>query len=234
MNKQLVASGVLVILGMTGSVAAQAAMLQTGDLLTITAGVTVYDQYNNPVNVAGGSYFVCDCNGDLGIQNAEKIAMTPGSDGGIRIGSTQSPGAIDDYYSFFTIPGRHYTTVAVTGGTTNGVDLSGWTMDWNTVSIELPSRAWTPTNCATVGVACSGYVDGVAVFNWSGVYGDTYTLDYSSRVPTGHYSGFGDVPFFLHLEGVVVSAVPVPGAVWLLGSGVLGLLGVARRRTGAE
>lgn len=230
MNKKLLASGVLAILGTVGSAATQAAMLQTADLLTITAGVTVYDQYSNAVNVSGGSYFVCDCNGNLSISNGEKIAMTPGSDGGIRIGSTQSPGEIDDYYQFFDISGRHYTSVAVTGGTTNGLNFSGWNMDWNSGVMPLGGIAWTPTNCATVGVACSGYADGVAVFNWNGVYGGAYTLDYTARVPLGHSSGFGYVPFLVHLEGVVMSAVPVPATVWLFGSGLLGLMGVAQRR----
>ncbi len=34
-------------------------------------------------------------------------------------------------------------------------------------------------------------------------------------------------------EGVAVSAVPVPAAVWLFGSGLLGLVGVARRKKAA-
>lgn len=226
MRKTTVCSGLAVVLGSVG-MTAQAAMLMNGDLLTITAGVSSSGHYGSWVS--GGSYFACDCNGNLVISIDEMFPIAPGSDGGIVVGTTQMPGQIDDYWNFFTIPGRHYTTVPVTGGTTNGVDLSGWTMDWNGGSIELPSDAWTPTNCATWGIACSGYADGVAVFSWSGVYGDAYTLDYSARVPQGHPSGFDSVPFFLHLEGVVVSAVPVPAAVWLLGSGLLGLMGAAGR-----
>lgn len=34
----------------------------------------------------------------------------------------------------------------------------------------------------------------------------------------------------LHVTGYSVSAVPVPAAVWLFGSGLLGLIGVARRK----
>ena len=37
----------------------------------------------------------------------------------------------------------------------------------------------------------------------------------------------GQAPAF---NGVVASAVPVPAAAWLMGSGLLGLVGVARRR----
>lgn len=233
MRKTLLCGSLAVVLGSAG-MATQAAMLMNGDRLMMDAGVVVYDSYQYQSDVSSGSYFVCDCNGDLKITGTEKIAMSPGSDGGIVIGTTQSPGEIDDFFSFFGIAGRHFTTVAVTGGTTQGLDLSGWNMDWNSSTIPLGTGAWTPVNCESSGVACAGYADGVAVFDWSGVYGDAYTLDYASHVPQGHSSGFGGVPFFLHLEGTVMSAVPLPAAAWLLGSGLLGLLGTARRRLRTE
>jgi len=31
--------------------------------------------------------------------------------------------------------------------------------------------------------------------------------------------------------GAAINAVPVPAAVWLFGSGLLGLIGIARRKT---
>ena len=34
-----------------------------------------------------------------------------------------------------------------------------------------------------------------------------------------------------HLEAVGVSSVPVPGAVWLFGSPLLGLIGIARKKS---
>jgi len=44
---------------------------------------------------------------------------------------------------------------------------------------------------------------------------------------TGHFAGgtMGGVPLSLN-----ISAVPVPAAVWLFGSGLVGLIGIARRR----
>ena len=56
----------------------------------------------------------------------------------------------------------------------------------------------------------------------------------------GHFIvfGLGQISFngtVLSFTGNTTSPVPIPGAVWLLGSGVLGLLGIGRRRerTGA-
>lgn len=54
------------------------------------------------------------------------------------------------------------------------------------------------------------------------------TLNHFATVPIGDPSGTGGVSYALHLEGTI-SAVPVPVAMWLFGSGLLGLIGVARR-----
>lgn len=50
----------------------------------------------------------------------------------------------------------------------------------------------------------------------------------TSDMPGGPFAGFQ--PTFNGTATVVPSAVPVPAAAWLLGSGLLGLVGVARRK----
>jgi hypothetical protein len=79
----------------------------------------------------------------------------------------------------------------------------------------------------------AGYGNGIGLFNWDGVYGHAYTLDYTATVATGHPSGFGDVRYALHLEGVV--AVP-EASTWGMMLAGLGLVGVAARarRQGGE
>ena len=60
--------------------------------------------------------------------------------------------------------------------------------------------------------------------------GDTYILDYLGHVEQGSPSGFDGIEVRIHLEGSI-STVPVPAAVWLFGSGLIGLIGLARRKT---
>jgi len=40
---------------------------------------------------------------------------------------------------------------------------------------------------------------------------------------------YANSPWYFGLDDVDVSPVPIPGAVWLLGSGVVGLIGLKRR-----
>ena len=84
---------------------------------------------------------------------------------------------------------------------------------------------------------------------WSdgwGDYWDGYTLNQGPApiATTAGVFGITDGPFegiqvhldigsgnSLYVTSIESSEVPVPAAVWLLGSGLLGLLGLARRRT---
>lgn len=223
MNKNIFA---VMIGAMLGGVAmeAQAAVLNPGDLLTIDAGVV-----DGELGVTGGSWYAMDMTGDGQIATFERGPLYPGTDGGIITGTTQSPGQID-YYLFGGNSGYDYTTVAPTGGTDTGIDFSGWTLDWNAIpAIPMVAGAWTPGNCGVLGCSGATFVDGVAAFSWNGVYGDSYSLWYTATVPLNDPSGFGGVRYMLHLEGSVLASVPAPAAAWLLGSGLLGLLGVARR-----
>lgn len=217
------------VFGVT-TMTAHAATVSNGDQLTIMNGVQQVDANNNPVNVTVGSWFAMDLSGDSKIQGTEKTPITMGSQG-IIIGANQTPGQIDTW-TFNAATGMDHTpTVAITGSTETGLNMSGWTVNWNGGDIPMPSGAWNPGNCATVGVSCAN-ANGIGTFTWNGLDGGSYVLDYAATVPPP--SGFAGTKYYLHLVGTVQLAptapIPVPAAVWLLGSGLLGLVGVARRK----
>ncbi len=245
MKKKILSAVIVSSLGAVTSLGAQAATVNYGDVLHITSAVTAYDSNGNYAGVTAGSYYGIDfITYDGAITTVEKIALSEGT-AGLVIGVTSTPGAshsgaptagdtnaVTAPDLFLGNTGSWYFTSPVTGNTTNGLDMSGWNWSWNgNPSIPLGSLAWQPTNCVDLGCAGYTFTGGIGLFQWDGVYGHAYTLDFTSTGVHGDPTGFGDVRFYTHLEGIVTAApVPVPAAVWLFGSGLAGLLGLARRR----
>ena len=126
---------------------------------------------------------------------------------------------------FLASPGMHYTTsptnVLSSNGNTATIDFSGWSWAFNgaAASFNLGSGSW------------GSNPDGIAeiICNVDCGNGDTYTLYYTATVPTDEPNDFGGFEYQLHLTGTV-STVPIPAAVWLFGSGFIGLIGVARQK----
>ncbi len=225
----------ITLLGLT-SMMTQAATLNTGNQLTINSGISVYDSYGAITDVVSGSYFACECSGNGRISGSEKIDLQQGTEGFI-IGVVQAPGTpthvgqplptdwnrITAPYGYIVATGQEYTTSPITGSTEMGLDFSGFNWTWNGIEvINFGTGAWG-----------AGYTDGIANFVWDGIYGHSYTLDYHTTIATGDPSGFGSVKIAYHFEGTV-NAVPVPAAVWLFGSGLIGLFGVAKRNRNAR
>ena len=117
-------------------------------------------------------------------------------------GTTFGPGT----YSFATVEGATYTGVVVGAGQVGGHILFNW-----------------------------GVVADIDVINvWdvaAGVYTSTDGISGTPANPDG-VRGYGmlDGAFAGFNANFDFTAVPVPAAVWLFGSGLLGLVGVARRR----
>lgn len=213
-------------------------------------------------NVASGSFFSMDGNGNGTVQNAEKVAISQFA--ALTIGSVQSSGgshaglpgtvageapSIDNPWGFFGNTGMHQTTSAITAisddnAGTVSLDFSGWAVTWNCIP-NIPMGGCQGGDPANNGgfSTCDFDQDGVDDFVDSAVAtltctndcseNDTYTLTYAAHVPVGDPSKFGGVLYNLTLTGTIGSAVPVPAAAWLFGSGLLGLAGVARRRKAA-
>jgi len=80
-------------------------------------------------------------------------------------------------------------------------------------------------------VSATGNFD-IATINFNVVGGTGTTINFNeSCLGCGWFGGGSQVPFVVdYTPGqVAVAAVPVPAAVWLMGSGLLGLVGIGRR-----
>lgn len=171
----------------------------------------------------------------IGMDSANNpIYLSDGNGNNITATTTENPG-VDEPWSFFGNTGMDFTTKAVTvvndAGTKKFLDFSGWTVTWNGIpAIPMTTGAWG------IGTNFFGGGNGVARILCSSntcSQTSTFTLDYFATVPLNDPSGFGGVKYTLHMEGHVgeaVAAIPVPAAVWLFGSGLVGLAAVARRK----
>jgi hypothetical protein len=107
------------------------------------------------------------------------------------------------------------------------VDLSSWAVLWNgTVFDQGPGGTGTDgTNPVNYADAVDASFDPVT---------KRYSVSWGNLIIGGPFNGFNG---YWHFEGtyegdtVIPPPVPVPAAAWLFGSGLLGLAGLARRKT---
>ena len=109
-------------------------------------------------------------------------------------------------------------------GTTLTIDLSAWGGWYKPFSAQFPLF---PDTAAVVSASALG----AGTLNADQFY---YTLDWSHNITVAENGFFANNIADFHLEGIGtvsgVPQVPIPAAAWLFGTGLLGLVGVARRK----
>jgi hypothetical protein len=210
-------------------------------LITATGSANAVLVNGSTLNIGEGSFFAMGGNSTI---------AAPGFDGqfitgyqGLVLGTVQTPTGshagvpdgsespmIDNPWLFFQNTGMHgnqsASNVLTASGNTASIDFSGWSISWNGLDsgtasgpVLLEAGAWFGSTVngvaqVTCGVDCGD--------------GDTYTLIYSAHTGCGNPSS-GCSQYLLNLTGTI-SAVPIPSAIWLFGSGLMALAGAARFR----
>ncbi len=100
---------------------------------------------------------------------------------------------------------------------------------------ELGNSENHDTSSGSSGLQNTGdfyHLDGTWPY-WSGTEKTTGSTAWSFNMRWGSQDVYneGFIALGLALRSGNVSAVPIPGALWLLGSGLLGLLGIKRRQS---
>jgi len=220
--------------------------------LTSTA-ILNFDSPEYDINgqVISGSNFGVDFTGDGTIELIERTGLTMND--GLKLGATQtatpiSPG-IDQPWNFFGNQGVHTTFSDISILSDDGLgnvelDFSGWAINWNGIDVGLGGTSWGSNPDGVAQMTCANDCSD----------GDSFSIFYTATV-TDVSTGFAGIRYRLGFDsntlafaalaiseptigpiedlGIIatgtISSVPIPAAAWLFGSGLLSLIGVARR-----
>ncbi len=222
-----------------GAASVDAANLDYGNVLTIAAGVPVFDGNGYQLGISSGSYFGVETmpTHRPGLHGDASSAPLSMGTTGLVIGVTTVPGPshsgcpvagesnpIDAPWCYFGNTGSVYIdSIPVIGGTATGLDMRGWSVTWNGSTVPfLSGVTWG-----------AGYSYGIGNFAWDGAYGHPYTLDYHASFcpdPSGFCDGGN---YEVHLEGVVLVPEASSLGMMLVGLGMLGYAARRRRNCGS-
>ena len=209
----------------TGNIGASGCPYDITDTVFTGSWFSMDKDFSGTVDITLGEVTPINQNQGIILGTAQPAS---GSHTGAPSGS-ESP-SIDTPWLFFSSTGMHQTTSAITvlsddGAGNVALDFSGWGMTWNGIS-SMPLSAGIDNGIASV--TC--YAGAIPTPTWSGewddpttmswpatsdcVDGSAFTLEYSAAVPAGDPSGFGSVPYVLHLEGIISQALEVLQTIW--------------------
>lgn len=224
----------LMLVALAGTVVAptaSAVRLSSGTLLTLNPGVV------GSTSCISGSCFSMEVAPGFSVWTALESGTDGGlilgkdqSSGGQEIGidstTNSTPGQISMAFSFFSNYGTFGTapmtgtnagvittdstlnfldTASCTGAACNTASVLGtWNVAWGGMAVPMGSSG------GCLSTRCSAdQLNGIFISNWTVNPDNTYVLDYSQVVPDGHPSGFGAVPYTMHLAGTITT----PGTV---------------------
>ncbi len=166
---------------------------------------------------AGGAQFSSD-----GSVSAGDAIPGVSVDGAILFGQAQGVNGFSQGFDFAGFPMKPITLAAPIG------DITGSSMTLGSFPFAVSYQSGNPM---TIPMSPDGGTLVAQILNDNGDNTFDYLMTWSHLVtavddPTGAFTNF---PAFWRLEGAA-TVVPVPAAVWLFGSGLLGLIGMARRK----
>lgn len=250
MNKSFLASTVCACLGFLGTINVAAAPVTIDITATIDDVTGSYNASGLTIGQSMNGTFIYDTDES----NADPGAITtpstvPGHEfssfyefSAFPYGMSLSVPAISGSFGNSTPLGVVVNdNLALTSGETNGL-LADGIYDW----IEILGST-TVGICLQPGGVCApdefSPADGeewtLAIFADSGWFSDGSVIPdnlpatYSALLVGFEFDEYGAEigSVFASVNSVTVSAVPVPAAAWLFGSGLLGLIGVARKKS---
>jgi len=234
-----------------GTLIAEAGLTNDGDL-NLSGGTTdIFGNVNNTstggIIVTGGSTMTLF--DDLVHNGTDKIRVSAGSQlviFGTASGDGSYEGLGDLWFEGGVSPGNSPAQVSIAGGVTFGLDSSN-VMEIAGLARGAEYDAFDVGNTLTL----AGELDVVLLDLFAPQLGDSFDLFTAETIAGGFdllslaalggglgwqldvlVDAIGGVTDVVRLS-VVTSAVPVPAAVWLFCSGLLGLIGIARRRQSA-
>ena len=200
-----------------------------------TSTTTKYTAFFDSTSTVNSSYGTFTTSGNGIIPTGEQASATSGDDDSFTAGFTFNgyqftPNSLNAAGSGVTTnPGNGILSNAVNDGD-NSLSFSDftWSGTYGTQMFPLSPTGLFSTNTLSQGGSCSAAVNSTSA---------CYTLRWEAFIePQGGFSGdtVWQIEGIANFDGNVDlsggAPIPVPAAAWLFGSGLVGLVGVARRR----